>query len=134
LVTVLYLEILSLVPTGYSQCSHCETMFRQSGIGDQVRQEIMKEYPADMLEEHIRLSDWVVELVQRYGPDIRIRVIDPQSGLGLWKSLRHWVRKYPTFIINGREKYSGWDQGSLDAVIQKATAGQPGPERGRSDY
>jgi hypothetical protein len=123
LVTVLYLEILSLVPTGYSQCSHCETMFRQSGIGDQVRQEIMKEYPAHMLEEHIRLSDWVVELVQRYGPDIRIRVIDPQSGLGLWKSLR-----------NGREKYSGWDQGSLDAVIQKATAGQPGPERGRSDY
>jgi hypothetical protein len=95
-------------------------MFSQSGIGDQVRQEIMKEYPTDMLEEHIRLSDWVVELVQQYGPEVRIRVIDPQSGLGLWKSLRHRVRKYPTFIINGREKCSGWDKESLDAAIQAA--------------
>jgi hypothetical protein len=95
-------------------------MFSQSGIGEKVHQEIMGEYPPEMLEEHIRLSDWVVELVQRYGPEVRIRVIDPQSGLGLWKSLRHRVRKYPTFIINGREKYSGWDKGSLDAAIQAA--------------
>jgi hypothetical protein len=98
-------------------------MLSQSGIGDQIRQEIMKEYPADMLEAHIRLSDWVIELVQRYGPDVRIRVIDPQSGLGLWKSLRYWVREYPTFIVNGRQRYSGWDKASLEAVIQRAMAG-----------
>ena len=59
----------------------------------------MREYPTDMLEDHIRLSDWVTELSQRYGQAIEIRVIDPQSGLGLWKSLRYWVREYPTFIV-----------------------------------
>lgn len=97
-------------------------MFSQSGIGEKVNQEIMREYPADLLADHLRLSDWVVELVAQYGPDIRIRVIDPQSGLGLWKSLRHWVRRYPTFIINGRHKHSGWDKESLNAALVAATA------------
>ncbi len=97
-------------------------MFGQSGIGEKVHQEIMRDYPADVLADHVRLSDWVVELVERYGPDIRIRVIDPQSGLGLWKSVRHWVRRYPTFIINGRAKYSGWDKESLDTAIRAALA------------
>ena len=79
----------------------------------------MDEYPTDMLQDHIRLSEWVVELSQRYGPDIEIRVIDPQSGLGLWKSLRYWVRKYPTFIVNGKEKYTGWDKDALERVLQR---------------
>jgi hypothetical protein len=79
----------------------------------------MGEYPTDMLQDHIRLSEWVVELSQRYGPDIEIRVIDPQSGLGLWKSLRHWVRKYPAFIVNGKKKYTGWDKDALERVLQR---------------
>jgi hypothetical protein len=79
----------------------------------------MRGYPTDMLQDHIRLSEWVVELSQRYGPDIEIRVIDPQSGLGLWKSLRYWVRKYPTFIVNGKKKYTGWDKDALERVLQR---------------
>jgi len=54
-----------------------------------------------------------------YGPDIEIRVIDSQSGLGLWKSLRYWVRKYATFIVNGKKKYTGWDKDALEGVLQR---------------
>jgi hypothetical protein len=79
----------------------------------------MGEYPTDMLQDHIHLSEWVVELSQRYGPDIEIRVIDPQSGLGFWKSLRYWVRKYPAFIVNGKKKYTGWDKDALERVLQR---------------
>ena len=56
---------------------------------------------------------------RRYGEAIEIRVIDPQSALGLWKSLRHWVRKYPTFIVNGREKYTGWDKDALEEILRR---------------
>ncbi|RME89510.1 MAG: hypothetical protein D6770_04300 [Anaerolineae bacterium] len=80
----------------------------------------MQEYPPEMIEEHIRLSDWIAEISQRYGADIEIRLIDPQSGLGLWKAIRYWVRKYPTFIVNGKEKYTGWDRDALDAILQRA--------------
>jgi hypothetical protein len=70
------------------------------------------------MEEHVRLSDWVLELSGRYGPDIRIRVIDPQSGVGFFKCLRHRVRRYPTFIVNGRAKYTGWDKEALETLLQ----------------
>jgi hypothetical protein len=116
------LEVLSLVPTSYNQCSHCETMYDRAGIGVRVHEQILEEYPPDLLQDHVRLSFWVEELAKRYGPDIQIRVIDPQSGLGFYKCLRHRVRHYPTFIVNGRAKYTGWDKGALEALLQEAIA------------
>ena len=78
----------------------------------------MTEYPNDLLEDHIRLSSLVIELVKRYNNRIIIYVIDPQSALGFYKSLRYWVRNYPTFIIDGQEKVTGWDQDSLEKAVQ----------------
>ncbi len=120
------LEILSLVPTSYRQCSLCETLFHQSGAGKEAHEQIMREYPADLLEEHARLSAWVEKLSQRYGGQIEIRVIDPQSGLGLWKSLRHRVRKYPAFIVNGWW-LTGWYMDALDAALEDALPGNLAP-------
>jgi len=68
----------------------------------------------------MQLSDWVAELSRRYGRGIQIRVIDPQSGLGFFKCLRHRVRSYPTFIVNGKAKYTGWDKAALDALLRDA--------------
>jgi hypothetical protein len=80
----------------------------------------MQEYPPELLQDHIRLSDWVVELSGRYGAGIQMRVIDPQSALGFFKCLRHRVRKYPTFIVNGKAKYTGWDKQALEVLLQQA--------------
>jgi hypothetical protein len=46
-------------------------------------------------------------------------VIDAQSILGFYKSLRHWVRKYPTFIVEGQETYTGWDKKQLETLLGK---------------
>ena len=64
------------------------------------------------------------ELCSRYGDRLLIRVIDPQSGLGLYKCLRYWVRRYPAFIIEGRKQYVGWDREELEAVLQEAMRNQ----------
>ena len=120
---VIYLEILAPVPTSYRQCPHCETLYDQSGIGAKVQAEIMSAYPADVLADHCRLSAWIAELSQQYGAQIMIRLIDPLSGLGLWKALRYWIRRYPAFVVNGKEKYSGWDQRALAMMLQRALTG-----------
>ncbi len=118
---MIILEILSLVPATFAQCSSCETIYGQAGVGTKVHAEIMQEYPPELLQDHIRLSAWVEELAQGYQGDIQIRVIDPQSGLGLLKCLRHRVRRYPAFIINGKTKYTGWDKDALDALLRQAS-------------
>ena len=80
----------------------------------------MNAYPAEILEDHRRLSAWITELSQRYGKDIMIRLIAPMSGVGVWKSLRYWIRKYPAFVVNGKNKYIGWDQQALDTILARA--------------
>jgi hypothetical protein len=113
------LEILSLVPTIDRQCSACEAVYGQSGIGERVQAEMAQEYPPEMLADYARLSAWIDDILQRFGDRIEIRLIDPQSGLGLFKSLHYWVRHYPTFIINGH-KVTGWDKERLEAELLQA--------------
>lgn len=84
----------------------------------------MAEYPHDLIEDHVRLSTLVVELVKRYDKRIVIHVIDPQSAVGFYKSLRYWVRKYPTFIIDGEKKVTGWDQVRLEESLQECLSKQ----------
>jgi len=70
-----------------------------------------------MVAEAARLADWLLELTETFGDNISLRVIDPQSPEGLVKSIRYWVRKYPAFILDGRQRIIGWDHEALFAAI-----------------
>ena len=89
-----------------------------------MHQEEIDQYPEDFKQDSARLVNWLVELADRYGDQIHIRVIDPQSPEGLLKSVRYWVRRYPTFIVDGRQKVTGWDQAQLDEVLQARLTGR----------
>ncbi|HEY45782.1 MAG TPA: hypothetical protein G4O14_03240, partial [Anaerolineae bacterium] len=104
--------------TNFYHCIHCEQIFNQAGMGQQVHQEEIDQYPEDVRQDFTRLADWLFEIAHQYGDQIRIQVIDPQSIEGFFKSLRYWIRRYPTFIVNGQEKLTGWDKGALDSMIQ----------------
>jgi len=79
----------------------------------------MDEYPSDLKAEYLKLSDWIRELTRIYEDRLLIKLIDAQSILGFYKSLRHWVRKYPTFIVEGQETYTGWDKKQLETLLGK---------------
>jgi len=115
-------QVIAPVLTDFFHCVHCEQLFDQADIGRQVHQEELDQYPDDVKQEVARLAGWLFDLVDRYGDQIHIRVIDPQSPEGLFKSLRYWVRKYPTFIVDGREKIVGWNRTALDAALQERLA------------
>jgi hypothetical protein len=111
------LEVLAHIPTDFFHCLHCERLFAAADIGAPVRREIRSSYPPDMLEEAERLTAWLLELSARYGEQLHIRVVDPQSAEGLFKSLRYWVRRYPAFIIDRRTKYTGWEPITIEHVL-----------------
>jgi len=80
----------------------------------------LDEYPPEWQEDFQRLSDVIMDLSARYQDSIFIQIWDPRSLQGLMKSLRYWVRRYPTFIVEGHEKFSGWDIEQLEQSIAAA--------------
>ena len=113
------LEIVTPVLTTFGHCRHCEVLFDEADLNRKFTQKNMNEYPPDLSDEYLRLSDWIRELIHLYRHRLVIRIIDVQSLLGLYKSLRHWIRRYPTFIIEGKETYTGWDKKELEQLIDK---------------
>lgn len=80
----------------------------------------INEYPEEVKADYLRLSQWVKALRERHGGQVAIRLVDPQSLLGFWRVLRHCIRRYPTFLIDGAEVV-GWD-GEPEGVIATALA------------
>ncbi|MCJ7748325.1 MAG: hypothetical protein MUP27_11350 [Desulfobacterales bacterium] len=113
------LEIVSKVLTTFDQCRHCETFFDQAGLNKKFHQNEMNEYPPDLKEEYVKLSDWIRELRRLYKHRLLIKLIDIQSPLGIYKALRHRIRAYPTFIIEGKETYAGWDKNHLEDLLDR---------------
>ena len=119
------LEVLAHIPTNYFHCLHCEQVFGVTDIGTTVRQEIRSTFPSEMLKDAERLATWFGNLMAQYGEQLHIRVVDPQSMEGFFKSLRYWVRQYPTFIINRRTKYTGWEPAALEQLLaDRITTGE----------
>ena len=86
------------------------------GIGDKVHNAEINEYPDDLKAEYLWISTWAKDIAQRFGRGVVVKVIDPQSLVGLYKILRHRIRHYPTFIVDGETRLVGWEAG--EAVMR----------------
>lgn len=113
------LEIVTKVVIFFDHCRRCQILFDQAGLDKKIHQKEMEEYPPDLKEEYTKLSDWIQELNHLYKHRVLIKLIDVQSPLGIYKSLRHWIRTYPTFIVEGKETYTGWDKNQLESLLDK---------------
>ena len=120
------MEVLAHVPTDFFHCLHCERFFDAAGVGAAVRREARDAYPPKMLEEAGRLAAWLQDLSVKYGERLHIRVVDPQSPEGLLKSLRYWVRRYPTFVVDRRTKHTGWEPAALERLLADKVSGGGG--------
>jgi len=113
------IEIVTRVLTHFDHCAHCEVLFGQAGIDRKLHQKETEEYPSDLKEEYLNLSNWIRELTHLYKHRVIIKLIDVQSLIGIYKSFRHRIRTYPTFIIEGKETYAGWDKNRLETLLDK---------------
>lgn len=90
-------------------------------MGRQVHTQEINEYPEDVKAEYLRLSEWVRKTRRTHGQRLVVRIVDPQSLGGFWKVLRHRIRRYPTFLVDGVERIVGWE-GDPDAALSRALA------------
>ena len=112
------LEVIAPTFEGLGLCTACELVLSEAGVGEHPGERALDEYPQDWQDDYRRLTDWVYDFADRYGDRVFIKVIDPQSPEGLLKSLRYWVRHYPTWIVNGKKRVVGWDRQALEAALQ----------------
>ncbi|RMF38238.1 MAG: hypothetical protein D6759_01245 [Chloroflexi bacterium] len=119
-------EVVTPVLTFQSHCSQCEFVFDKTGLGVNaaVQQEAINTYPQWLQEAYLQVSDWVREIAQRYQGAVRVCIVDPQSLEGMWRLLRYWIRRYPTFLLDG-QKFVGWEsEPALRAAIEERLSAQ----------
>ena len=101
-------------------CTTCEVMMAQANLSQAPQERGLDEYPPEWKEEFQRLSTAIIALAERFQDQVQIRIWDPRSLQGMLRSIRYGVRRYPTFIVNGHSKLSGWDTNQLEQQIQSA--------------
>jgi hypothetical protein len=121
------LEVLTQIPSDFFHCLHCEQLFDVAGIGAEVHRVLQANYPPKILEDAGRLAVLLQEPSAR-NANQNIQLIDPQSLEGFLKSIRYWIRRYPSFIINHRVKYIGWDAGELACLIADGVSSTEGSQ------
>jgi hypothetical protein len=113
----LTVEVVSNLITAFGGCWRCEMVLNEAGVNAQARTQDMADYPAELKDELAKLSDWLSELCRLYRHRISIRLIDAKSPFGIYKSLLHRIRRYPTFIIEKKTVYSGWDRKRIEEML-----------------
>ncbi len=101
------------------ECKNCRLVFEEAGLKSKFHNQEINQYPDEIKEEVLRLSDWIRDLVRRYPNNVQFKIIDAMTPLGIYKMLRHRIRKLPGFIIEHRKTYSGWDTRTLEALINQ---------------
>lgn len=113
----LTVEVVSNLITAFGACPRCRMVMNEAGINARDHYQDMADYPAELQEELAKLGDWLSELCRLYRHRISIRLIDAKSPFGLYKSLLHRIRRYPTFIIEKKAVYSGWDKKKIEEML-----------------
>jgi hypothetical protein len=114
-------EILTYAPTEFYHCQHCEIVWDSVGFGRRIRAEQRQNaLPADLQAEYSAISDWVDQAFERYGERLKIKVVDVASVEGVVKAVRHRARRFPAFIVDGRERIVGFDPERLNEALERS--------------
>lgn len=128
-------EILAYAPTEFFHCGHCEFVWNQVGVGGRVHAEQRRSglLPPDLQAQYDAISDWVLDALDRYGGRLAVKVVDAASVEGVLKALRHRVRRFPAFVLDGHQRIAGFDRGRLEAALAArlgpGAPPRPAPER-----
>lgn len=119
------IEVIAPLPEGWGICLSCEMLMARANLDKAPSERGLEEYPAEWQQDFHRLSDLILDLAARHGDSVLIRIWDPRSLQGLFKSIRYGVRRYPTFVVAGH-KISGWDTAGLEQTVAKALGSSQG--------
>ena len=115
----LTVEIITYAPTEFFHCTHCEVVFQQVGVGQKVHAEQRaSNLPDDLKAEYERLADWVERLARRHPGQIQFKIVDAASLEGVYRTIRHRLRTFPSVVIGGKERIVG-DLDSAATAVER---------------
>jgi hypothetical protein len=117
------IEVFTPVPEAWGLCAPCAQVL-DGTQGSKLQARSLDELPPDWQADLEQLSRLVLDLRADYGSRISVSFVDPRSLPGLVGALRHRIRRYPTFVVGGREKVTGLDRQLLDQALRLAGAAQ----------
>jgi hypothetical protein len=89
-------------------------------VGRRIRTEQRRAaLPPDLQAEFAAIADWVAAAQARYGDQLQVKLIDVASIEGVLKALRYRTRRFPAFVIDGRERIVGFDPERLEAALER---------------
>jgi hypothetical protein len=115
---LLQVEVITHVLGSMNHCAHCQVFIDGVGVGDRVHQDDLASFPPEWMEEWKIFSDLIANITERYAGKLVVKITDAQSPQAMWMALRHGIRKYPTFIVEG-ENYHGLDEDRLIHLIER---------------
>ena len=110
----LRIDVITPVLESYGLCVSCQALIEEAGLEGTVQ-----DYPPEWKEDFRRVVEWMLELAREYPDRLTIVFVDPHSLQGFFKCIRHRVTRYPTFIIEGRKYYVGWDKTALRRILEE---------------
>jgi hypothetical protein len=116
------IDVIALLPEGWGICTSCEVLLARARLDKPPHERSLDEFPPEWQADLKWLSALVLDLAARYGDSVLIRIWDPRSLQGLIKSIRYVTRRYPTFVVAGREKVTGYDLARVEKAMQAAGA------------
>jgi hypothetical protein len=113
-------QVIAYAPTVFRHCQHCEVVFAGLGFSERMHHaEAADALPVELLQEFQQVSDWIHSLLERYADGLKVSVVDAASIEGVWKSLRHGVRRYPAVVVDGESKFVGTDFAPANRLIDR---------------
>ena len=97
-------------------CGACREFMEEAGLPTELGGE---DYPAELRELWGRLSQWIREIQESHGGRIKVEVIDGLSPMGLWKQLRHGIRRLPGFVVQRTHAISGFEPQKVEALLEE---------------
>jgi hypothetical protein len=114
------LEVVApMLSTVEWNCRPCRFMFDTLGLRHKYQSSCTNEYPEEWKQAVNFLTTWIQEMSNLYRHRLKIRVIDAQSPVGLWKQIRYRLFRFPAFIVDKKHTYIGWDTKQLEALIDE---------------
>ncbi len=114
------LEIIAPTLFGLGlSCGACNVMLQQAGVEQISRDSFSNEFPEEWKQDWMRLSEWISRISGLYKHRVRVRLIDAQSPLGIWKQIRHRVFGSPAFIVDHQHACAGWNTDRVESFIDE---------------
>jgi hypothetical protein len=101
-------------------CRGCGFFVKETNLDNAIRRSCDEDYPPEFKQLAEDLLRRVDDLRSLYMHRLQIQLVDAQSPWGIWMQVRHRIRKFPAFIVEGKAVHVGWDSEGLESVIDEA--------------